>query len=100
MPRRPQNNKMQQAKLGQANGASPLILVLYGPQARDGARGIGDLRGWWFVGAVLAGFGVGSLVYTLRVRPMLPLAVPWWGAALFLVSWLASPAQTSRPHSG
>ena len=35
MPRRPQNNKMQQAKLGQANGASLLILVFYGPQARD-----------------------------------------------------------------
>ena len=63
-----------------------------------GARGIGDLRGWWFVGAVLAGFGVGSLVYTLRVRPVLPLAMPWWGAAVFLVV-VVGVASVDQPTS-
>jgi len=63
-----------------------------------GARTIGDLRVWWIVGAVLTGFGVGSLVYTLRVRPVLPLAMPWWAAAVFLFV-VVSVASVEQPAS-
>jgi hypothetical protein len=58
---------------------------------------IGDLRVWWFVGAIGTGFGLGSLIYNISVRPMLPIGMPWWSAWLFGVlavgvATLAQPA--------
>ncbi len=58
---------------------------------------IGDLRVWWFVGAILTGVGLGTLIYNLSVRPTLPIGMPWWSASLFGVlaigfATLAQPA--------
>jgi len=77
-------------------------------KAVNDTRVLGNLRAWWFFGAVLMGFGVGSLAFNLYAHEALPFRMPWWGAvwapfayfglvAVLYYLWLATRGRNAGP---